>query len=779
MIGRTISHYQILEKLGEGGMGVVYKAQDTRLDRPVALKFLPTELTSDPETRQRFVHEAKAASALDHLNICNVHDIGRTDEGRIFIVMAYYEGETLKKKIERGPLTIEEAVEIAVQVAQGLSKAHEQGIVHRDIKPANIIITPEGVAKIVDFGLAKLTGMGLVQTTSGKGTIAYMCPELIRGHKVDHRCDLWALGVLFYEMLAGRLPFKGEYAEPMMYSIVNEEPQPLSHHRSDVPEGVHAIIEQLQQKDPSERYQHAAELLADLRSVTEANGVTVAKRRSTLGKRLGRRMPLVYGGVALIVAVLLLTIGWPYALPNRGERKLIVVLPVKSIADNPGQEWLADGMTDALTGQLAQISGLRVISLSTAMKYKGTSKTPPAIAEELGVDYLVESSSSYSSDHIVVSARLVDVGNDEYVWAKNFEGEPKEVFVLFGDIAQAIAGEIGAELTPQERERFTSVRPVHPEAYELWVKGMYHLNEFTFDEVKEATKYFQKAIDVDSNFARAYVGLVYCYAIPTYFGLMPREEGVSKIRGALEKALELDENLAHAYQGLGGFRLNQEWDWEGAEEAFERALELNPNLSGFMGTEYAWYLMTMGRHEEAIVEAERLLTLDPLSYITRWSVISAYYYAHQHEKAIELCRRTIELDPEDARVYRELATNYEQLGQHGDAHQSRMAALRLSGTAAEAIAMYDSLYGELGPDAYPQWLFMRAGSQPCESIYDLTTAAWIHTRLGEKEKALDLLEKGYEVREGEMITINANPKWDLLRGEPRFRDLLRRMKFPE
>jgi TolB-like protein/tetratricopeptide (TPR) repeat protein len=564
-----------------------------------------------------------------------------------------------------------------------------------------------------------------------------------------------------------------------MYSIVNEEPQPLSDHRSDVPEGVHAIIEQLQRKDPAERYQHATDLLADLRSVTEPNGFTVAKRRSSLGKRLRRRSSLVYGGVALIVAVLLLTLGRPYVFPERGERKLIIVLPVKSIADEPGQEWLADGMTDALTTQLAQVSGLRVISLSTAMKYKGTSKTPPAIAEELGVDYWVESSSSHSADHMVVSARLVDVENEEVVWARSFRKEPEAVFILFGEIAQAIAGGIGTELTPQERERFTSVRPVHPEAYELWVKGMYHLNEFTLDEAKEATKYFKKSIDVDSTFARAYVGLVYGYAIPTYYGLMPREEGLSKIRAALEKALELDENLAHAYQGLGGFRLNQLWDWEGAEEAFERALELNPNLSGFMGTEYAWYLSTMGRHEEAIVEAERLLALDPLPYVTRSVVIHVYAYARQYEKAIELCRRTIELDPEDARVYWNLATNYEQLGQHADAHQIRLAAMRLSGTESEATAMYDSLYEKLGPDAYPQWLFMRAGSRSCELVYGLVTAAWIHVRLGEKEKSLELLEKAYEKRGGELISINASPMWDLLREEPRFRDLLRRMKFPE
>ena len=778
MIGKTISNYLILEKLGQGGMGVVYKAQDIRLDRLVALKFLPAELTSDPDTQERFVHEAKAASALDHPNICNVHDIAQTDEGGIFIVMAYYEGETLKDKIDRGQLAIEEAVEIAIQVAQGLAKAHEQGIVHRDIKPANIIITSEGAVKIVDFGLAKLTGLGLTQSTTGKGTIAYMCPEQIRGHPVDHRCDLWALGVLLYEMLAGALPFRGEYAEPMMYSIVNETPRPLSHHRSDVPESVHAIIEQLQRKDPSERYQRASEVLADLRAVTEAGGFTVAKNHPTIRRRSRLNRSIAYGGVALLMATLLLTVGRPYVFPERGERKLIVVLPVKSLADDPGREWLADGMTDALTTQLAQVSGLRVISLATAMKFKGTDKTPPAIADELGVDFLVEASSSQAEERIDLSVRLVDPRVNEYVWAKSYKSDPARVFLLVGEIAQAVSSELGADLTPEERERLARLRSIHPEAYELCLRGKAHLNMYKWEETEAAIKCFTKALEVDSGCAQAYVGLLYCYGFSTYWGVIPREEGLAKIRGAITSALALDEDLAEAYQGLGAFRLWQLWDWEGAGTAFERAVELNPNLPGIMGTEYAWYLITVGRHEESIAEVERILTLDPLSYSSRMTAFNAYYRAREYQKAIDLCRRSIQLLPDDARYYWDLARAQEVSGSVEDAHRSRREAMRVSEMAAGEISWFDSLFTEMGSEAYPRWLVLRADGQSLSSRYGRMTAAWIHARLGQNASALDCLEEAYEAREGELAGIKNDPKWDVLRQEARFNELLRRMNFP-
>ena len=778
MIGKTISHYTILEHLGSGGMGVVYKARDLKLDRTVALKFLPPELTSDLETRRRFVHEAKAASGLDHPNICTIHDIGEAEEGRTFIVMAYYEGETLKQRLTRGPLESAEAIDIAIQIVSGLTQAHERGIVHRDIKPANIILTSDGTATIVDFGLAKLSGVDLSRSTSGKGTIAYMCPEQIRGHTVDQRCDLWALGVVLYEMLSGCLPFKGEYAEPLMYSVVNEEPLPLVHARSDVPDELRTIVDRLLRKDLAERYQSGSELLTDLQSLAERRGTRAAAQRPGILRRRRPGKRFAYGAAAVLALALLLSLGWSSIFPERGRGNLVIVLPATNISESAEQEWFADAMTDALTTQLAQVSGLRVISLSTAMKYRGTQKTPPAIADELGVDYLVEASSSPAGERIDLSVRLVDPTVDEYVWAKTYKSAPRAVFLLVGEIAQAIAAELGADLTSEERRRFARLRAVDPEAYELCLKGNAHLNMFTKEETEAATVCFEKALEVDSSCAQAHVGLLYCYGFYTYWGAVPREEGLAKIRGAIASALALDEGLAEAYQGLGAFRLWQLWDWEGAGTAFERAVELNPNLPGIMGTEYAWYLMTMGRHEESIVEAERLLKLDPLSHAARNTAFSAYYRAREYQKAIDISRRSIQLLAANERYYWDLAAAQERSGSFDDAHRSRLEALSVSGIAAGEVARYDSLYRAMGPEAYPRWLILRAEGEPLTSRYDLLTAAWIHARLGETGRALDHLDEAYRAREGGLAGIKTDPRWDMLRQDARFEELLERMGFP-
>jgi non-specific serine/threonine protein kinase len=377
MIGQTISHYRIIEKLGEGGMGVVYKAQDTSLNRFVALKFLPTHLVKDESTRKRFIVEAQAASALDHPNICTIHEINKTPDGQLYICMAFYEGESLSQKINKGPIPFDEAVNIFFRIAQGLRAAHDEKIIHRDIKPGNILITDKGEVKIVDFGLAKLAGVDLTKSTSSKGTAAYMCPEQIRGQKVDHRSDIWALGVVFYEMLTGHLPFEGEYPEPMMYAIVNEEPKSLSHYLKDFPELLQTIIAKSLKKNPAERYQNMSNMLVDLELLTTKDETDVMKTRSTIGRLLRRKKAYVYGSLALLLIILFLLIGRPYFFPDRSKGNSIAVLPLENITNDTEQEWLTDGMTDALITNLAQISGLRVISRSSAMQYKGTTKTPP------------------------------------------------------------------------------------------------------------------------------------------------------------------------------------------------------------------------------------------------------------------------------------------------------------------------------------------------------------------------------------------------------------------
>jgi serine/threonine-protein kinase len=784
-IGQTISHYTILEKLGEGGMGVVYKALDTSLNRNVALKFLPTHLTKDKASRKRLMVEARAASALDHPNICTIHEINETKPApgepgdvQLYICMGYYEGESLRQKIKKGPLPFEEAVNTFFQIAWGLLAAHEENIIHCDIKPGNIIITDKGEAKIVDFGLAKLAGVDLTKSTSSKGTAAYMCPEQIRGQKVDQRCDIWALGIIFYELLTAHLPFEGDYPEAMMYSIVNGEPKDLSYYLKNVPKPVQSVIDKLLQKNLDERYQDISEVLEDLRPLEATDVSAVIKTRPILGSLLRRKKAYVYGSTIILLFIAFLLMVRPYMFPKSGLKK-IAVLPFESLTNDAEQVWLTDGLTDQLITTLAQIGKLSIISRRSVKEYKGTTKTTQEIATELGIQYLVEASVLRMAENINISVRLINAPDDEVIWAENYEREFKDVLRLFRDVAQAIADEIEAELTIQDRERFATVQPVNPEAYEFYLKGNYHVNEVGIPRTKIAANYFKKAIELDSNFALAHVNLGMCNGFFTYWNLLPREEGIEKIKKNINKAFELDENLAEAYHLLGYFRLYQKWDWEGAGKAFMRMRELNPNLSEMMGSEYAYYLTILGHFEEAVLEAQRLLQADPLSRFSRMTAQYIYFCARQHDNAIEICKKSIEMDPVDSWAYGTMARNYTHLGQHDESHRIHLSYLKLSGVAPEEIAVYDSLYDELGSKAYPTWFLLRREKQKGwfdENLYD---AALNYVAIGDNETALDYLEAAYARRDGPLVHIYTYPGFDSLREEPRFQDLLRRMKFPK
>jgi serine/threonine-protein kinase len=558
-IGQNLSHYQILEKLGEGGMGVVYKAQDTSLNRLVALKFLPANLTEDISTRKRFIVEAQAASALDHPNICNIHEINETDDGQLYICMAYYDGESLRQKIKKAPLTFEESLDIFFHIAQGLKAAHEEKIVHRDIKPGNIIITDKGEVKIVDFGLAKLAGEKLTESISTKGTIAYMAPEVIRNLPEDHRVDLWSLGVVLYEMLTGHLPFKGEYPEPMMYSIVNEDPKLLSEYLNNVPELLQNIIDKLLKKNPDERYQNLSDLLVDLTSFVKEDDSVMMKTKPAIVKLFLRKKAYLYGSIAILVTILLLIFGKPYLFPERSDGNTIAVLPLESITQDSEQEWFTDGMTDALITELAQISGLRVISRSSSMQYKGINKAPPQIAIELGVKYLVDGSVVKMDDLIKVSVRLIDAYEDEYIWAKEYEREFIKILGLQGEIAQTIASQIKVKLTPQEETRLDITRSVNPETYELYMKGMYHLNKRTPAGLEKGMAYLNQAVEKDPTEPLAHAGLSLGYSIMAHTPKpIPDASRLSKEAALI--ALELDDNLAEAHLALAMVRIYGEWD---------------------------------------------------------------------------------------------------------------------------------------------------------------------------------------------------------------------------
>jgi len=557
MTGKIISHYKILEKLGGGGMGVVYKAEDAKLKRSVALKFLPFDLTRDDEAKERFVHEAQAASALDHPNICNIHEIDETADGQIFICMAYYEGETLKKKVASGKATpaglqVANTIDIAMQIAQGLARAHEAGITHRDIKPANIMITNRGEVKIVDFGLAKLAGRTKI-TKSGTtmGTVAYMSPEQAQGAETDHRTDIWSLGVVLYEMLTGQLPFRGEYEMAMMYSIVNTDPKTVRSLRSEVSVGLEQIINKALAKKPEERYQQIDELLADLKSPTQKS--ESKKPFSTRKLAIGRRGYLYAGLAVLILGVVLAGI---FLRPKSAEAiDSIAVLPLENMTGDPNQEYFVDGMTEALIANLAKISSLRVISRTSIMQYKKARKSLPDIAKELNVAAIVEGSVLRSDGRVRITAQLIDAPKDRHMWANSYDRDLRDVLALQSEVTTAIVREIQVKLTPQEQTQLTKTRTVTPQAYDAYLQGRYFLKKWTEEDSKKALKYFQEAIELDPTYAQAHAGLADYYTQSSFWGFIFPKDSYPKAKAAAAKALELDETIAEAHNTLAQIKL--------------------------------------------------------------------------------------------------------------------------------------------------------------------------------------------------------------------------------
>ncbi|HLE57225.1 MAG TPA: serine/threonine-protein kinase, partial [Rhodothermia bacterium] len=508
MVGQTISHYQILEKLGEGGMGVVYEARDTKLDRLVALKFLPPALAADATDKERFIQEARAASSLDHPNVCNVHEIGETAEGQLFIAMTLYDGVPLNKKIEQAPLPIEDALDVAIQVTEGLQAAHEKGIVHRDIKSSNIMVTGKGRSVIMDFGLARASGgTNLTRTGATMGTVPYMSPEQARGEKVDHRTDIWSFGVVLYEMIAGRPPFRSDYEQALVYSILNEEPEPLTGLRSNVPMELERIVTKALQKARDLRYQTADDLLADLRGLTR--GIETGTRLKVPRRKRAapRRWMYLIGGILVLAAAAVLVAPYLFRAPT-DTIDSIAVLPLDNLTGDPGQEYFVDGMHEALISELSKISALKVISRTSAMQYKGArTSSMREIARELGVNGLVEGSVLREGNQVRITVQLIDGREDKHLWTQTYERELRSVLALHSEVAQAIARQIRVTVTPEEQVHMASARAVNPEAYEAFLLGRHYWNQRSIHGFEQAVESFQKAVALDPGYVAAYVGL--------------------------------------------------------------------------------------------------------------------------------------------------------------------------------------------------------------------------------------------------------------------------------
>ncbi len=774
MVGTTVSHYKVLEHVGGGGMGVVYKALDRTLDRIVALKFLSPTFAADPEARHRFTREAKAASALQHVNISTVHEVGETEAGLPFIVMDFYDGCTLKEKIGKGMLPISGAVDIALQIARGLSCAHEHGITHRDIKPANIIITNEGVVKILDFGLAKAAGASTF-TKSGltPGTAVYMSPEQVLGNKVDVRTDIWSLGVVLYEMFTGQRPFTSEVDAGLVYAIRKTEPAPLRGLRPGVDNALEKIVKRMMAKRPGERYQSAAEVILDLESY--ASGLRPTQGTRKFKSLTPMRRPLVIGLSALLLIAAVLTV-----LISRSRMQLvdsIGILPFENPSQDSTLVYYSDGLTDDLITKLYTIPTLSVRSTRRVMQYRTTSKPPHDIAKELGVQALLTGRIRWANERLVVSLQLTDAETDRNLWGASYDRRPSEIPAMLNEVAQTVVQVLNIELNPDTRKKLGLSTEVDPKAYELTVQGRALFYKMIPASARNALTFFSRAIEIDSNYASAYAGLATAYDMLVTLGCFPSispHDAWPKAKQAAIKAIQIDPYNAEAYSVLAEVASYYEWNQHEAETLYKRAIEINPSSADAHAL-YALFLHLMARQDEARSEIRLALRVDPL---ISWykHILSLTYFAQGNFGEAQKCvKEILEYDPQYAHAHELLARIYISTMKH----QEALREIEKSGhTAAEGYEqnVYRGwLYARAGARAKAQQLLSGVTSPPAGTNVSPAFLAMVYCALGDNDSAFYWIDRACEQRDCLLIGTKASFEYDPMRDDPRFPVLLKRI----
>lgn len=639
MIGQTISHYRIIEQLGGSGLGAVYKAEDVKLKRTVALRFVPPEFTRDPEVKALFIQEAQAASALDHRNICTIHEINETEDGRLFIVIAYYDGERLKKKVARGQLSVDSAIDIAIQIAQGLAKAHENGLVHGDIKPGSVMITKDGVIKILDFGLAKLGDQdGLTRTGASIRTVAYMSPEQAQGEAVDQRTDIWSFGVVLYEMLTGQLPFKGEYDQALIYSILNETPAPVNSLRSALPQQLERIVNLCLEKKVTDRYQQMADLLTDLRSLKPQSESGITKPRRATASHLRRTRAYIFSAV---LGVLVLLVGYFLFQPQTAstDRKSIAVLPFTNLSGSKEDEYFSDGITEDVITQLTKIADLKVISRTSVMHYKSQHKDIRDIGRELDIATVIEGNVRRAGNQVRVAVQLIDTNDEGLLWAETYDKEMTEIFSIQTDIAQQIATALKAKLSSPEKKQIEKKPTGNITAYDYYLKGREYYYRHNKEGYETAGGLFAKALELDSTYALAYAGLADACA---------QTELLDSAITLSRRAISIDPSLPEAYKALGLAYFNKGW-LQKSLEANLHALELNSNHSPAM-VNVGWALLETNP-VEALPWLKKAFIVDPTSASIASAIGTAYMALVDDANAERWFKKGVELAPDYMRNY--------------------------------------------------------------------------------------------------------------------------------
>jgi serine/threonine-protein kinase len=778
--------YEILAPIGAGGMGEVYRARDTRLGRDVAVKVIAAGSSLDSDRLRRFEQEARTASALNHPNILTIHDFG-THDGAPYVVTELLEGATLRERLASGALSPRRAVGYGVQIAHGLAAAHGKGIVHRDLKPENIFVTADERIKILDFGLAKLKSpersdaMTNVPTQPAgtepgiiMGTAGYMSPEQVRGEAADARSDIFAFGAVLYEMLTGNRAFRGASAIETMNAILKSEPPELSQSQAGITPSLDRIVRRCLEKSPAARFQSADDLGFALTEAASIAAAVPAVESPSPRRRFWSRILLVAGLAVLVAGLIALGLRDRFRARVAGRIQSLAVLPLANFSRDPEQEYFADGMTEELITNLSQISSLRVISRTSVMAYKSTKKSLPEIGRELKVDGVLEGSVERAGNRVRITTQLIEASTDRHLWARSYERDLADVLTLQSEVAQAVAHEVKAAVTPEEQARLTQAKPVDPEVHELYLKGRQHVGMGVEPEIQAGIALFQRALAKNPQDARSWAGLADAWSGLSDYYLPPREV-MPKAKEAAQKALQLDDSLAEAHASLGNIYLMYEWKWSDAERELQRAIALNPGYA----PAHDWYgslRACLGRRAEWAKESHLAQELDPLSPIVHFDAGMNAFLSRQPDDAIASFRKAIEIEPGFDAAHAWLALPYVQKGLYPDAlREARLVKLEGSpfafATAGGVMATAGDKEG--ARDALRRIEEFSKTRYVCPYEIGL-----IHLGLGNKDEALRWLEKGYEVRSQCIPGLKVDPRVDPIRSDPRYTDLVKRLAFP-